>query len=164
MVQIRQPIVQLLDCLLWYRQMTSFHQRKCLMTMCTQNVFKTNGNCFKKSVERTMLLSYPWNSFTGFFNIKMLHLFSTDNEQLARSGTNCLENLVISNGMKFSEPVWTKTCSCMLAIFQTTIPHKLLSWRPDGPEGAKSPSGNLPHQDTIAEHDVSFNREEQVGL
>ena len=95
------------------------------------------------------------------------YLVLSDNEQLARSGTNCLENLVISNGMKFSDPVWTKTCSCMLAIFQTTIPHKLLSWRPDGPagpEGAKSPPGHLPHQDTIAEHDVSYNREEQVWL
>jgi len=33
-----------------------------------------------------------------------------DNEQLARSGTNCLENLVISNGAKFSSGVWDETC------------------------------------------------------
>ena len=45
-----------------------------------------------------------------------------DNEQLARSGTNCLENLVISNGMKFSSDVWHKTCTCMLDIFKSTIP------------------------------------------
>ncbi|XP_046860801.1 brefeldin A-inhibited guanine nucleotide-exchange protein 2-like [Xenia sp. Carnegie-2017] len=31
-----------------------------------------------------------------------------DNEQLARSGTNCLENLVISIGNTFSEDVWEK--------------------------------------------------------
>uniref|UniRef100_A0A674C395 ARF guanine nucleotide exchange factor 2 n=1 Tax=Salmo trutta TaxID=8032 RepID=A0A674C395_SALTR len=43
-----------------------------------------------------------------------------DNEQLARSGTNCLENLVILNGEKFSPEVWNVTCSCMLDIFQTT--------------------------------------------
>uniref|UniRef100_A0A8C7JEA9 ARF guanine nucleotide exchange factor 2 n=1 Tax=Oncorhynchus kisutch TaxID=8019 RepID=A0A8C7JEA9_ONCKI len=45
-----------------------------------------------------------------------------DNEQLARSGTNCLENLVILNGEKFSPEVWNATCSCMLDIFQTTRP------------------------------------------
>uniref|UniRef100_A0A8C5CIT8 SEC7 domain-containing protein n=1 Tax=Gadus morhua TaxID=8049 RepID=A0A8C5CIT8_GADMO len=46
-----------------------------------------------------------------------------ENEQLARSGTNCLENLVIVNGEKFSPDVWDLTCSCMLDIFQTTSPH-----------------------------------------
>uniref|UniRef100_A0A8C5QNF6 ARF guanine nucleotide exchange factor 2 n=1 Tax=Leptobrachium leishanense TaxID=445787 RepID=A0A8C5QNF6_9ANUR len=45
-----------------------------------------------------------------------------DNEQLARSGTNCLENLVILNGEKFSPEVWDQTCNCMLDIFKTTIP------------------------------------------
>ncbi|XP_043945867.1 brefeldin A-inhibited guanine nucleotide-exchange protein 2 [Protopterus annectens] len=53
-----------------------------------------------------------------------------DNEQLARSGTNCLENLVILNGQKFSPGVWDQTCTCMLNIFQTTIPSTLLTWRP----------------------------------
>lgn len=57
-----------------------------------------------------------------------------DNEQLARSGTNCLENLVILNGEKFSPEVWDVTCSCMLDIFQTTSPHALLTWRPAGQE------------------------------
>uniref|UniRef100_A0A665VUE8 ADP-ribosylation factor guanine nucleotide-exchange factor 2 (brefeldin A-inhibited) n=1 Tax=Echeneis naucrates TaxID=173247 RepID=A0A665VUE8_ECHNA len=55
-----------------------------------------------------------------------------DNEQLARSGTNCLENLVILNGEKFSPEVWNITCSCMLEIFQNTSPHTLLTWRPAG--------------------------------
>uniref|UniRef100_A0A3Q2UFX9 ARF guanine nucleotide exchange factor 2 n=1 Tax=Fundulus heteroclitus TaxID=8078 RepID=A0A3Q2UFX9_FUNHE len=55
-----------------------------------------------------------------------------DNEQLARSGTNCLENLVILNGEKFSPEVWNVTCSCMLEIFQNTSPHALLTWRPAG--------------------------------
>ncbi|XP_035015000.1 brefeldin A-inhibited guanine nucleotide-exchange protein 2 [Hippoglossus stenolepis] len=55
-----------------------------------------------------------------------------DNEQLARSGTNCLENLVILNGEKFSPEVWKITCSCMLEIFQNTSPHALLTWRPAG--------------------------------
>uniref|UniRef100_A0A672PLB9 Brefeldin A-inhibited guanine nucleotide-exchange protein 1-like n=1 Tax=Sinocyclocheilus grahami TaxID=75366 RepID=A0A672PLB9_SINGR len=46
-----------------------------------------------------------------------------DNEQLARSGTNCLENVVILNGEKFNAETWDKTCNCMLDIFKTTIPH-----------------------------------------
>lgn len=53
-----------------------------------------------------------------------------DNEQLARSGTNCLENLVISNGLKFSSATWDKTCQCMIDIFNSTIPGALLTWRP----------------------------------
>uniref|UniRef100_A0A8C8SJR3 ADP ribosylation factor guanine nucleotide exchange factor 1 n=1 Tax=Pelusios castaneus TaxID=367368 RepID=A0A8C8SJR3_9SAUR len=53
-----------------------------------------------------------------------------DNEQLARSGTNCLENVVILNGEKFTLEIWDKTCNCMLDIFKTTIPHALLTWRP----------------------------------
>ncbi|XP_028850185.1 brefeldin A-inhibited guanine nucleotide-exchange protein 2 isoform X2 [Denticeps clupeoides] len=53
-----------------------------------------------------------------------------DNEQLARSGTNCLENLVIQNGEKFSPEVWDITCNCMLDIFQSASPHALLTWRP----------------------------------
>ena len=47
-----------------------------------------------------------------------------DNEQLARSGTNCVENLVISNGHKFSPDVWRRTCDCICAIFNATIPHR----------------------------------------
>ena len=50
-----------------------------------------------------------------------------DNEQLARSGTNCLENLVISNGQKFSPDVWRKTCDCIQSIFQATIPHRCVT-------------------------------------
>uniref|UniRef100_A0A2I3SH66 ADP ribosylation factor guanine nucleotide exchange factor 1 n=1 Tax=Pan troglodytes TaxID=9598 RepID=A0A2I3SH66_PANTR len=46
-----------------------------------------------------------------------------DNEQLARSGTNCLENVVILNGEKFTLEIWDKTCNCTLDIFKTTIPH-----------------------------------------
>ncbi|XP_038665468.1 brefeldin A-inhibited guanine nucleotide-exchange protein 1 isoform X7 [Scyliorhinus canicula] len=61
-----------------------------------------------------------------------------DNEQLARSGTNCLENVVILNGEKFLPETWDKTCNCMLDIFKTTIPHVLLSWRPSHSESDPS--------------------------
>ncbi|XP_062897468.1 brefeldin A-inhibited guanine nucleotide-exchange protein 2-like isoform X1 [Mobula hypostoma] len=65
-----------------------------------------------------------------------------DNEQLARSGTNCLENVVILNGQKFSPLVWDKTCDCMLNIFKTTIPHALLAWRPTSMEEDSSEKGS----------------------
>ncbi|KAK5639975.1 hypothetical protein RI129_010786 [Pyrocoelia pectoralis] len=54
-----------------------------------------------------------------------------ENEQLARSGTNCLENLVNSNGHKFNESTWDKTCQCILDIFNSTVPSLLLTWKPD---------------------------------
>lgn len=54
-----------------------------------------------------------------------------NNEQLAKSGTNCLENLVISNGFKFTDDTWSKTCDCMLNIFDSTLPSELLVWKPD---------------------------------
>ncbi|XP_054711883.1 brefeldin A-inhibited guanine nucleotide-exchange protein 1-like [Uloborus diversus] len=62
-----------------------------------------------------------------------------DNEQLARSGTNCLENLVISNGAKFSKERWNRTCDCMLEIFHSTVPTALLSWKPAKYESDKIP-------------------------
>lgn len=55
-----------------------------------------------------------------------------DNEQLAKSGTNCLENLVISNGAKFEAQTWDATCSCILDIFKHTLPEELMTWKPDG--------------------------------
>uniref|UniRef100_A0A8C0KVY7 ARF guanine nucleotide exchange factor 1 n=1 Tax=Canis lupus dingo TaxID=286419 RepID=A0A8C0KVY7_CANLU len=62
-----------------------------------------------------------------------------DNEQLARSGTNCLENVVILNGEKFTLEIWDKTCNCTLDIFKTTIPHALLTWRPSSGETVPPP-------------------------
>ncbi|KAM8822989.1 brefeldin A-inhibited guanine nucleotide-exchange protein 1 isoform 2-T2 [Spinachia spinachia] len=73
-----------------------------------------------------------------------------DNEQLARSGTNCLENVVILNGEKFSPETWDKTCNCMLDIFKTTIPHALLTWRPEG-EHMAAPSLSDKQLDSISQ-------------
>ncbi|XP_026674673.1 brefeldin A-inhibited guanine nucleotide-exchange protein 1 [Ceratina calcarata] len=64
---------------------------------------------------------------------QLLWCVQQDNEQLARSGTNCLENLVISNGIKFDETTWEKTCECVLAIFESTLPSALLTWKPQSP-------------------------------
>ncbi|UJR27887.1 hypothetical protein I4U23_009152 [Adineta vaga] len=54
-----------------------------------------------------------------------------DNEILAKSGTNCLENFVITCGQRFSPRVWEQTCSCILEIFRSTLPETLLTWRAD---------------------------------
>lgn len=62
-----------------------------------------------------------------------------DNEQLARSGTNCLENLVISNGTKFTEDTWSNTCQIMLDIFNSTLPTTLLTWKPDENDDGEAP-------------------------
>ncbi|XP_035906929.1 brefeldin A-inhibited guanine nucleotide-exchange protein 2 isoform X1 [Anopheles stephensi] len=68
-----------------------------------------------------------------------------NNEQLARSGTNCLENLVISNGLKFSEGTWSNTCQCMLDIFNSTLPNELLTWKPDPlPQSIVGSGANVP--------------------
>ncbi|XP_018403612.1 PREDICTED: brefeldin A-inhibited guanine nucleotide-exchange protein 2 [Cyphomyrmex costatus] len=64
---------------------------------------------------------------------QLLWCVQQDNEQLARSGTNCLENLVISNGIKFDEQTWQKTCQCVLDIFESTLPSALLTWKPHPP-------------------------------
>uniref|UniRef100_A0A9J8D203 ARF guanine nucleotide exchange factor 1 n=1 Tax=Cyprinus carpio carpio TaxID=630221 RepID=A0A9J8D203_CYPCA len=44
-----------------------------------------------------------------------------DNEQLARSGTNCLENVVILNGEKFNPETWDKTCNSGHFVFPYAI-------------------------------------------
>ncbi|KAJ7338896.1 hypothetical protein JRQ81_012798 [Phrynocephalus forsythii] len=81
-----------------------------------------------------------------------------DNEQLARSGTNCLENVVILNGEKFTLEIWDKTCNCMLDIFKTTIPHALLTWRPVGGDMAPpSPaSGKDKQLDSVSQKSVDI--------
>ncbi|KAL2740377.1 brefeldin A-inhibited guanine nucleotide-exchange protein 2 [Vespula squamosa] len=70
---------------------------------------------------------------------QLLWCVQQDNEQLARSGTNCLENLVISNGIKFDEETWDNTCRCVLDIFESTLPTALITWKPPSPnnENAK---------------------------
>lgn len=81
-----------------------------------------------------------------------------DNKQLARSGTNCLENLVISNGTKFNTETWDKTCQCMLDIFRTTLPATLLTWKPnkDGSTNQEAVSSQ-DETDTRSKDEVLFN-------
>uniref|UniRef100_G3TWG5 ARF guanine nucleotide exchange factor 1 n=1 Tax=Loxodonta africana TaxID=9785 RepID=G3TWG5_LOXAF len=77
-----------------------------------------------------------------------------DNEQLARSGTNCLENVVILNGEKFTLEIWDKTCNCTLDIFKTTIPHALLTWRPTSGEIAPPPPSPVSEKQLIINCDI----------
>jgi brefeldin A-inhibited guanine nucleotide-exchange protein len=77
-----------------------------------------------------------------------------NNEQLARSGTNCLENLVISNGTKFDTDTWEATTCCILDIFQQTLPSDLQTWRPDPSQHQLQHQNSLVgnHRQSIAEN------------
>lgn len=68
----------------------------------------------------------------------------SDNEQLARSGSNCLENLIISNGSTFSVETWQSTCNCVVQIFRDTQPSQLLVWRPD-PDPTQTQENTVSH-------------------
>ena len=53
-----------------------------------------------------------------------------DNEQLARSGISCLENLVLATGGKFNAESWDCLCQCLHDVFSSTTPTQLLTWTP----------------------------------
>ena len=44
------------------------------------------------------------------------------NEQLARTGTECLQIVVMSNGAKFTEASWTTVTSIIKQLFTDTAP------------------------------------------
>ena len=52
-------------------------------------------------------------------------LLPPDNEQLARSGTNCLENLSLALGPTFTSLTWDKLVQCMRAIFTASLPDQV---------------------------------------
>lgn len=86
-----------------------------------------------------------------------------NNEQLARSGTNCLENLVISNGTKFSIETWEATSCCILDIFRQTLPKELLTWRPD-PNQPISPTSLTAPNANAHRHSITENGEIRHGI
>ena len=57
-------------------------------------------------------------------------IYSTGNEQLARSGSNCLENLMVSTGKQFFPDMWDRVCECISDIFTASLPTELLTWKP----------------------------------
>ncbi|THD26854.1 Brefeldin A-inhibited guanine nucleotide-exchange protein 1 [Fasciola hepatica] len=54
-----------------------------------------------------------------------------EHEQLARSGTSCLETLILSTGKRFTYKIWERTVDLIVNLFRDTVPHQLLTWRPD---------------------------------
>lgn len=96
----------------------------------------------------------------------IIHFALSDNEQLARSGTNCLENLVVSNGSQFSSEMWERACRCIQDIFTSTVPSELLTWRPEVPAvGVSTPDSTPAQSPTLtpdkghASDNVRFNPE-----
>lgn len=86
-----------------------------------------------------------------------------NNEQLARSGTNCLENLVISNGTKFDMNTWELTTICILDIFKQTLPRDLLYWRPD-PNQTAATTTSIMYNSTGHRPSVTENGEIRHGI
>lgn len=84
-----------------------------------------------------------------------------NNEQLARSGTNCLENLVISNGFKFDNETWDATGECILEIFNQTLPDDLLTWKPDSNPALQQSSTSMMY---MHRHSVTENGEIRHGI
>jgi len=66
-----------------------------------------------------------------------------DNEQLARSGISCLENLVLSNGDKFNADSWDSLCQCLHDLFCSTAPSQLMTWSPAA-SSSNTPSSPRP--------------------
>ena len=84
------------------------------------------------------------------FPLSSILFCSPDNEQLARSGTNCLENLVVSNGSQFSSDMWQRACRCIRDIFTSTVPSELLTWRPEvHTMGLPTPESTPTHSPTL---------------
>ncbi|CAH8676641.1 unnamed protein product [Schistosoma rodhaini] len=54
-----------------------------------------------------------------------------EHEQLARSGTSCLETLILSSGKRFNDKIWESTVNLIVDLFKSTVPHQLLTWRPE---------------------------------
>ena len=64
----------------------------------------------------------------------------TDNEQLARSGTNCLEDLCLRCGGQFFPETWDSICHCAQGIFKSSLPLQLMTWQPEETDLHRAPS------------------------
>ena len=72
-----------------------------------------------------------FTSLVTYFSFQVFHInYSTGNEQLARSGSNCLENLIVSTGKQFFPDMWDRVCDCISDIFTASLPTELLTWKP----------------------------------
>jgi len=75
----------------------------------------------------------------------LLHI---GNEQLARSGSNCLENLIVSTGKQFFPDMWDRVCDCIGDIFVASMPNELLTWTP--PERLYRTQSNISLTSTLS--------------
>ena len=53
-----------------------------------------------------------------------------DNEQLAKSGMNCLENLVMGAGHSFKEADWDLIIDTITDVYAQTLPADMRIWKP----------------------------------
>ena len=60
----------------------------------------------------------------------MLTLYPPDNEQLAKSGMNCLENLVMGAGQSFREVDWDLIIDTITDVYASTLPADMRIWKP----------------------------------
>eukprot|EP00053_Salpingoeca_punica_P019678 m.200806 g.200806 ORF g.200806 m.200806 type:complete len:1530 (-) comp17699_c1_seq2:138-4727(-) len=67
-----------------------------------------------------------------------------DNEQLARSGTECLLILVMNNGGNFTDNSWQMLCNTIQRLFVSTAPNELLTFRPDSHDSAHAAEPDHP--------------------
>eukprot|EP00730_Choanoeca_flexa_P014367 TRINITY_DN6260_c0_g1_i1.p1 TRINITY_DN6260_c0_g1~~TRINITY_DN6260_c0_g1_i1.p1 ORF type:complete len:1256 (+),score=488.56 TRINITY_DN6260_c0_g1_i1:453-3770(+) len=51
-----------------------------------------------------------------------------ENEQLARTGTECLHILVMNNGFAFTDESWSLACDCLKNLFEATEPSELIEF------------------------------------
>ena len=58
------------------------------------------------------------------------HLLFSDNEQLAKSGMNCLENLVMGAGHSFREADWDLIIDTITDVYAQTLPADMRIWKP----------------------------------
>lgn len=57
-----------------------------------------------------------------FFGLFCEFLNFLENENLAKSAINCLETVVISNGLKFTPDIWNRTVNLLINLFNATLP------------------------------------------
>lgn len=72
------------------------------------------------------------------------------NECLARTGTECLHILILSNGTNFTERSWKLTCDCLKYLFESTAPVELMKFdSPAAVEMAAVAAAGLEGPDTV---------------
>eukprot|EP01135_Chromosphaera_perkinsii_P000995 Nk52_evm9s156 gene=Nk52_evmTU9s156 len=80
-----------------------------------------------------------------------------DNEQLARSGTQCLQILVLSNGHVFDGATWDAICVSIKRLFDSTVPYELMAFEQGSGRGESSssrPSSRKVSQDNVKFHSI----------